>query len=310
MISARRSRAKCVSSLQRWASFEMSVDNFNCAPFFSLAFAVFQSTLFVALSVIDLTLVHENKHTNSEIAELMAVKSKHGAGGEYSPNWTPPVSRCYGPRLSRQSHALKYLDLGFHPSFRFRPKNHLPHLQRRSPLHPLMTVHPSKPDQHGRSYTNRHDGREHPRASPPPSLRPCQLSRLPNRICLLGLSGDVRAACRILVTFFDVLMVWPCLANPSVMPPATVMAPGPVSPRPMTPAARPGLFGASCVCSSSGLSMLSRSSFLRVFIRPANPAPQIDQGVSSCMTRCSNFAIAHATCIDHVMSPSLLFTRP
>ena len=30
---------------------------------------------------------------NSEIAELMAVKSKHGAGGEYSPNWAPPVSR-------------------------------------------------------------------------------------------------------------------------------------------------------------------------------------------------------------------------
>ena len=30
---------------------------------------------------------------NSEIAELMAVKSKHGAGGEYTPDWMPKV-RC------------------------------------------------------------------------------------------------------------------------------------------------------------------------------------------------------------------------
>jgi hypothetical protein len=36
---------------------------------------------------------------NSEIAELMAVKSKHGAGGEYSPDWRPPVSamESWGP---------------------------------------------------------------------------------------------------------------------------------------------------------------------------------------------------------------------
>jgi len=37
---------------------------------------------------------------SSEIAELMAVKSKHGAGGEYSPNWTPPVSRRSSPCLA------------------------------------------------------------------------------------------------------------------------------------------------------------------------------------------------------------------
>jgi len=30
----------------------------------------------------------------SEIAELMAVKSKHGAGGEYTPDWAPRV-RCF-----------------------------------------------------------------------------------------------------------------------------------------------------------------------------------------------------------------------
>jgi hypothetical protein len=29
--------------------------------------------------------------SSSEIAELMAVKSKHGAGGEYSPDWKPKV---------------------------------------------------------------------------------------------------------------------------------------------------------------------------------------------------------------------------
>ena len=27
----------------------------------------------------------------SEIAELMSVKSKHGAGGEFTPNWAPQV---------------------------------------------------------------------------------------------------------------------------------------------------------------------------------------------------------------------------
>ena len=27
----------------------------------------------------------------SEIAELMAVKSKHGAGGEFTPDWAPKV---------------------------------------------------------------------------------------------------------------------------------------------------------------------------------------------------------------------------
>lgn len=36
---------------------------------------------------------------DSEIAELMAVKSKHGAGGEYSPNWVPTVSRRHRPRI-------------------------------------------------------------------------------------------------------------------------------------------------------------------------------------------------------------------
>lgn len=31
----------------------------------------------------------------SEIAELMSVKSKHGVGGEYTPDWVPKV-RWFG----------------------------------------------------------------------------------------------------------------------------------------------------------------------------------------------------------------------
>ena len=73
-----------------------------------------------------------------------------------------------------------------------RSKNHPPRPPRRSPLHPSTTAHPSKPDRHGKSSTNQHDGREHPRASPPPPQPPYPPSRLPNRASPLGPSGDVR----------------------------------------------------------------------------------------------------------------------
>ncbi|KAI5119987.1 hypothetical protein M0805_004431 [Coniferiporia weirii] len=33
----------------------------------------------------------ERRQLQYEIAELMAVKSKHGAGGEYTPDWRPPT---------------------------------------------------------------------------------------------------------------------------------------------------------------------------------------------------------------------------
>ena len=33
----------------------------------------------------------ERRQLQYEIGELMAVKSKHGAGGEYSPNWRPAI---------------------------------------------------------------------------------------------------------------------------------------------------------------------------------------------------------------------------
>ncbi|KAM6501405.1 hypothetical protein JOM56_004419 [Amanita muscaria] len=39
----------------------------------------------------------ERRQLQYEIAELMAVKSKHGAGGEYSPDWQPPPKAIEGP---------------------------------------------------------------------------------------------------------------------------------------------------------------------------------------------------------------------
>ncbi|KAG6908208.1 hypothetical protein DXG01_005680 [Tephrocybe rancida] len=35
--------------------------------------------------------VHRSSQACSEIAELMQMKSKHGAGGEYSPDWRPRI---------------------------------------------------------------------------------------------------------------------------------------------------------------------------------------------------------------------------
>ena len=40
---------------------------------------------------------------SSEIAELMSVKSKHGAGGEFTPNWAPKV-RCFEVFVSAKIH--------------------------------------------------------------------------------------------------------------------------------------------------------------------------------------------------------------
>ncbi|KAH9931555.1 uncharacterized protein B0H18DRAFT_1083519 [Fomitopsis serialis] len=35
----------------------------------------------------------ERRQLQYEIAELMSVKSKHGAGGEYTPDWQPPLEQ-------------------------------------------------------------------------------------------------------------------------------------------------------------------------------------------------------------------------
>jgi hypothetical protein len=183
----------------------MSVDNFNCAPFFLLAFAVCFIHPVVALC-----------HRSDARARKRTHEQRNcGIDGRQVKAWcrwrilaqldTTGESSSWAMSSLPITLALKYLDLGLHPRSVFcatsRHKNHLPHLQRRPPLRSLMTDRLSKPDQHGKSCTNRHDGREYPRASPPPLLRPCRLSRLPNRICLLGLNGDVRAACCLLVLF-------------------------------------------------------------------------------------------------------------
>ncbi len=40
----------------------------------------------------------------SEIAELMSVKSKHGAGGEFAPDWKPKVCGSLAPRVLAETH--------------------------------------------------------------------------------------------------------------------------------------------------------------------------------------------------------------
>lgn len=57
---------------------------------------VHYNSTFVYLNLWYLT--HEHVPRDSEIAELMSVKSKHGAGGEYSPEWQPKV--CFSLRMT------------------------------------------------------------------------------------------------------------------------------------------------------------------------------------------------------------------
>jgi hypothetical protein len=72
--SAKPSRARFVSCSLKSASSEMSGGPCNSVSLHPLV-----------KFCVDLFL--------SEIAELMSVKSKHGAGGEYAPEWRPKVRR-------------------------------------------------------------------------------------------------------------------------------------------------------------------------------------------------------------------------
>ncbi|KAI9569245.1 hypothetical protein HD554DRAFT_594549 [Boletus coccyginus] len=132
----------------------------------------------------------ERRQLQFEIAELMAVKSKHGAGGEYSPNWTPPAQEPPAPPPAPATPPL--IDDG--PPVQARPA--------------WKVVH--KPTRRERA----------PKGLPAPTQAPVPAIEAPKQ--------NVPAWAQ-----------W--RPNPSVMPPIT--APGPVSPRPMTPASRPGLFG-------------------------------------------------------------------
>ncbi|KAG6373904.1 hypothetical protein JVT61DRAFT_6057 [Boletus reticuloceps] len=140
----------------------------------------------------------ERRQLQFEIAELMAVKSKHGAGGEYSPNWTPPSQEPPAPPPVATTPPP--IDDG--PPIQARPAWKVVHKSTRRERAPKSLPAPAR------------------------SQRPYQRSKRQNQIYLLGRSGDVRAA-----------------SNPAILPPAPPVAPGPISPRPMTPAARPGLFG-------------------------------------------------------------------
>jgi hypothetical protein len=114
--------------------------------------------------------------TDSEIAELMSVKSKYGAGGEYSPEWKPKASVL---RLSRQIVIESVSSLA---SRQLRDLLHLilkeRQLAQRDPLGELSTR-----------------GRPARRKRPLSPLLPLQLLRHLNQSFRHGLSGDVLTSC-------------------------------------------------------------------------------------------------------------------
>jgi hypothetical protein len=79
MILVKHSQAKFASSSRKSESYEMSGVRYNST--FPIKFSLY-STPFNHTSPLPV---------RSEIAELMAVKAKHSAGGEYSPDWRPKV---------------------------------------------------------------------------------------------------------------------------------------------------------------------------------------------------------------------------
>ena len=113
----------------------------------------------------------------------MAVKSKHGAGGEYSPDWRPMV---------RQS--LLFSDpIQISCLYKSRRKlRQLLHLL----LHLLQwtMAHPYRPVLHGVSCTSQLEGKKPQKHSPRPRLHPYPRLRLlsQSRIYQLGHNGDVR----------------------------------------------------------------------------------------------------------------------
>ncbi|KAF8432957.1 hypothetical protein L210DRAFT_3557164 [Boletus edulis BED1] len=136
----------------------------------------------------------ERRQLQFEIAELMAVKSKHGAGGEYSPNWTPPSQEPPAPPPVATTPPP--IDDG--PPIQARPAWKVVHKSTRRERAPKSL----------------------PAPAPVPTSVPAIEAPKPN---------------------VPAWAQW--RPNPAILPPAPVPAPGPISPRPMTPAARPGLFG-------------------------------------------------------------------
>ncbi|KAH7887239.1 hypothetical protein F5I97DRAFT_802007 [Phlebopus sp. FC_14] len=136
----------------------------------------------------------ERRQLQFEIAELMALKSKHGAGGEYSPDWRPqPQDPPPPPPPPPPVATPPPIDDG--PPVQARPA--------------WKVVHKS---------TRREKAPKSLPPAPAPAPVPAIEAPKPN------------------------LPAWAqWRPDPTLIP--TTIAPGPVSPRPMTPAARPGLFG-------------------------------------------------------------------
>lgn len=88
MTLAKHSLAKSVSSSRKSESYEMS--DVHCNSKFLLQNPPHHTTTYTLKSKLPILMLFF-PIASSEIAELMAVKAKHSAGGEYSPDWRPKV---------------------------------------------------------------------------------------------------------------------------------------------------------------------------------------------------------------------------
>lgn len=102
--------------------------------------------------------------SSSEIAELMAVKSKHGAGGEYSPDWKPKVRALATPWLAITSHPT-------HASPSFHILQEEPAPPPPPPAEEQAPPQPAKPawrTVHRKPLVHRREPKSTPAAAPPP----------------------------------------------------------------------------------------------------------------------------------------------
>ena len=122
---------------------------------------------------------------NSEIAELMAVKSKFGAGGEFNPDWMPKVRFLYPASTPSAARS--------HPVERFSMKISLPRCPPLRQKPPWRTS--GLPARRGARCTDAKSvvRRPRPRRCPPLPPLPRSLLHLRPRICPHGPSGSVRS---------------------------------------------------------------------------------------------------------------------
>jgi hypothetical protein len=99
MILVKHSPAKFASSSRKLESYEMNGVRYNSTVPTNFSLYSTPSNHITPLLI------------PSEIAELMAVKAKHSAGGEYSPDWRPKViyPDLVSPSAPHANHAYIYL---------------------------------------------------------------------------------------------------------------------------------------------------------------------------------------------------------